>query len=300
MKTLRTIVVAWVIVLLAASLLPAQLEVPQHEAPGQDVERDEAREDLREQLFTFAVFADAQPYGRQFTPELVEIATRVGRSDVAFVIGAGDYIDGSSNQATVRRQWNNFFTALAPLQAMREIPVALAPGNHDISGVRRNAEIFCEHFDRLYFSFDYQGCHFVVLDSETIGADARVTGKQLEWLKQDLADARDAKFTFVAMHRPLFPVDGNIGYSLDKHPKERDALHALFVESGVNAVFHGHEHLYHHQERDGIHYFITGGAGAKPYVEPENGGFHHYLLVSVEDDGFVVEVQRVSPSEPTN
>lgn len=281
MKAPRTLTVAFLI-LLCASFVAAQDEASQDEAP-------------QYRPFTFAVFGDCQPYGREFSPVLVEIVTQIGQLDVPFVIGAGDYIDGSSNQTTVRRQWEGFFTAMQPLQANRAIPVALAPGNHDIRGIHRNAEIFCEYFRKLYFSFDYEGCHFVILDSETIGADARVTGAQLQWLKQDLESAKDAKFTFVAIHRPLFPVDGNIGYSLDKHPRERDALHALFMQSGVDAVFHGHEHLYNHRERDGIHYFITGGAGAELYAPPENGGFHHYLLVSVGDEGFVVEVKRVTP-----
>lgn len=282
------------VALLAAPLM-AQEPSPL-EAPTDVAERESTSNRSQEaQPFTFAVFGDSQPYGRAFSPVLAEIARQVGASDVPFVLGAGDYIDGSSNQTTVRRQWDNFFEGLAPLQANRKVPVAFAPGNHDINGIRRNAQIFCEYFDKLYFSFDYQGCHFIVLDSETIGADARVTGTQWKWLKQDLAGASDAKFTFVVMHRPLYPVDGNIGFSLDKHPKERDALHGLFVESGVDAVFHGHEHLYNHQERDGIHYFITGGGGAELYAEPENGGFHHYLLVSVAEDRFTVEVKRVSP-----
>ncbi len=284
MTKLRTFTVAFIAALLAASVLSAQEQAP----PQQD-----AAPQFRP--FDFAVFGDSQPYGNEYSPVLREIATQVGRLDVPFVIGAGDYIDGSSNQTTVRRQWEGFFTAMQPLQANRAIPVALAPGNHDIRGVHRNAEIFCEYFKKLYFSFNYEGCHFVILDSETIGADARVTGTQLAWLQQDLEAAQGARFTFVAMHRPLFPVDGNIGFSLDKHPKERDALHALFVKSGVDAVFHGHEHLYNHQERDGIHYFISGGGGASLYAEPENGGFHHYLFVSVAEDGFVVEVKRVTP-----
>jgi hypothetical protein len=277
MKVFRRGMIALIIALCAPLLAAEPADAPQH------------------QPFEFAVFGDAQPYGREFSPVLSAIATEVGQLGVPFVMGAGDYIDGSTNQATVRRQWEGFFTAIAPLQAWRETPVALAPGNHDIVGVRRNAQIFCEYFNKLYFSFDYQGCHFVILNTETVGADARISGTQLKWLKQDLESARDSKFTFVAMHRPLFPVDGNIGYSLDKHPKQRDALHALFVESGVDVVFCGHEHLYNYQKRDGIHYFITGGGGAKLYAEPQNGGFHHYLLVSVEDRNFTVEVKRVTP-----
>ncbi len=244
--------------------------------------------------FQFAVFGDCRPGTREWSPVLNAIAAEIGGMDVPFVIGTGDYIEGSANQTTVRRQWEGFFTALAPLQANRAIPVALATGNHDIMGVRRNAEIFLEHFRHLYFSFDYESCHFIILDTEGLGQEGRIAGTQLQWLKQDLAAHADAKFTFVALHRPLFPVDGHIGSSLDEYPGDRDALHALFVQQGVDVVFAGHEHLYNHQERDGIHYFITGGGGAPLYTTPERGGFHHYLLVTVEDTSFTIDVRRIA------
>ncbi|MBD3292829.1 MAG: hypothetical protein GF393_07870 [Armatimonadia bacterium] len=279
MKTLRMATVVLLFSTVCVSLVVAQAEAePQYEP------------------FTFAVFGDTRPGDRDFSPVLQAMMTEIGHLDISFAIGTGDYIEGSSNQSTVRKQWDGFFTAMQPLQADRTIPVALTTGNHDILGVRRNAEIFCEFFNKLYYSFDHRGCHFVLLDSETTGSEGRISGTQLKWLKQDLEAAKDAKFTFVALHRPLFPVDGHIGSSMDAYPEERDALHALFVQSGVDAVFLGHEHLYNHQERDGIHYFITGGGGAPLYAKPENGGFHHYLLVSVGDDEFTVDVKRVTPS----
>lgn len=253
-----------------------------------------AEDDSVADPFSFAVFGDSRPGNREYSPVLQAMMTEIGGLDVRFVIGTGDYIEGSSNQNTVRRQWEGFFTALEPLQAQRTIPLALAPGNHDIMGVRRNAEIFLEHFKRLYFSFEYESCHFIILNTETLGHEGRITGRQLQWLKQDLADHNDAKFTFVALHRPLFPVDGHVGSSLDQFPAERDALHVLFRQHGVDAVFAGHEHLYNYQERDGIYYFITGGAGAPLYTVPERGGFYHYLLVSVGRDSYTVEVRRIS------
>ncbi len=245
--------------------------------------------------FTFGVFGDSRPGNRPYSPVLEAIAWEMGGHEVSFVLGTGDYIEGSTNPTAVRRQWDGFFTGLAPLQAQREIPVALAPGNHDIVGVRRNAEIFREYFNHLYFSFDYRECHFIILDSETVGSEGRITGAQLEWLKEDLSGASDAKFIFVALHRPLFPTGPHVGSSLDAHPSDRDALHALFVEHGVSAVFAGHEHLYNHQERDGIHYFITGGAGAPLYAPPERGGFYHYLVVTVGERTFTVDVRPVDP-----
>ncbi|MGC9317181.1 MAG: metallophosphoesterase family protein [Armatimonadota bacterium] len=277
MRTLRSALLALALLTIASGCLAQPPAAP--ETPS----------------FTFAVFGDCRPGNAEYSPILQAFAAEVGGLDVPFVIGTGDYIEGSTNQSTVRRQWEGFFAGLAPLQARRAIPLALAPGNHDIAGVRRNAEIFIEHFKRLYFSFDYEGCHFIILNSETVGSEGRLSDTQLAWLKQDLAESRDAKLTFVALHRPLFPVDGHVGSSMDAHPSERDALHHLFVEGGVDCVFAGHEHLYNHQERDGIHYFITGGAGAPLYAEPARGGFYHYLLVSVADEDFTVEVQRIAP-----
>lgn len=272
----RTVLVVLLAVVLAAGALLAQQPEP---APSP---------------FRFAVFGDSRPGNREYSPVLQRIATEIGTLGVAFVVGTGDYIEGSSNQTTVRRQWEGFFTAIAPLQAQQTTPVALATGNHDIMGIRRNAEIFIENFKRLYFSFDYEGCHFIILDTEGLGQEGRITGTQLQWLKQDLSAHADAKFTFVALHRPLFPVDGHVGSSLDQYPRERDALHALFVQHGVDAVFAGHEHLYNYQKKDGILYFITGGAGAPLYASPDRGGFYHYLLVTVAEDTFTVEVRRVS------
>ncbi len=245
--------------------------------------------------FSFAVFGDCRPGSEDYSPVLLACATEMGLLEPPFVIGTGDYIQGSTNQTTVRQQWEGFFIGLAPLQARRAVPVALAPGNHDIVGVRRNAEIYVENFKYLYFSFDHEGCHFIILNSETVGSEGRIPEKQLTWLRQDLDAHLDAKFTFVTLHRPLFPVDGHIGSSMDAYPAERDALHQLFVEKGVDCVFCGHEHLYNHQEKDGIHYFITGGAGAPLYAEPDRGGFYHYLVVSVGEETFTVEVRPITP-----
>jgi hypothetical protein len=247
-----------------------------------------------EREFSFAVIGDCRPGGEHpYSPALERLATDIGEVAPAFVVGTGDYIDGSANQRRVRWEYSQFFAAIAPMQRKQAVPVALAPGNHDILGVRANERVFEELFRHLYFSFNYGGCHFVIANTEECGKEGRITGGQLQWLKQDLAAYKDARFTFVALHQPLFPVDGHVGSSLDAHPKERDALHSLFVQQGVDCVFMGHEHLYNHQEKDGVHYFITGGGGAPLYAEPERGGFYHYLLVHVSERTYRVSVRRM-------
>ncbi len=247
-----------------------------------------------EREFSFAVFGDCRPAGQlPYSAVLERLAADIGEKAPAFVIGVGDYIDGSSNQRRVRWEYNQFFAAIEPMQSRQAVPVAFAPGNHDILGLRANEEIFKELFGHLRFSFNYGGCHFIILNTEERGREGRIAGEQLQWLKQDLAAYKDARFTFVAFHQPLFPVDGHVGESCDAYPQQRDALHSLFVQQGVDCVFVGHEHLYNHQEKDGVHYFITGGGGAPLYAEPERGGFHHSLLVRVSARSYRVTIRRL-------
>jgi hypothetical protein len=113
------------------------------------------------------------------------------------------------------------------------------------------------------------------------------------WLDQAL-DSSPLPHAFVFMHEPMFPVNCYRGRALDRNLAERDRLHDLLVASGkVRGVFNGHEHLWNRQEIDGIGYYHTGGAGAKLYADPDQGGFYHFALVSVSPDKVSCEPVRV-------
>lgn len=241
----------------------------------------------------FGVFGDCRPGKRNYSPVLERMAREMAALRPAFAIGTGDYVEGSRDEATMRSQWAWFFVGIAPLQALGRVPVALAPGNHDIMGSRANQRMYRQYFDDLYFSFSHGPYHFIILDSEEPGREGRIVGEQLAWLRANLAAHRRAKLTFVALHRPLFPVAVHRGNSLDRYPEQRDALHRLFMDEGVDCVFMGHEHLYHRHERDGVDYVITGGAGAPLYATPDRGGFHHYLMVEATGGAYRIDVHRL-------
>jgi 3',5'-cyclic AMP phosphodiesterase CpdA len=241
---------------------------------------------------SFVVFGDNRggPDGRQ--PAVFSaLVKKMAELDIDFVLGAGDYIYGAGTEEALRAQWNAFFWAVHPLQSRGRVYFVPAPGNHEIQGGGGN-RLFLEYFKRLFFSFNWAGSHFIVLDTEVPGEESRIAGKQLAWLRQDLAGAQRAYHIFVVLHRPLFPVSIHKGDSLDEYPKERDALHALFVRQRVSCVFAGHEHLYNRQVRDGVQYIITGGAGADLYASPDKGGFHHFLYVTADPVRYKVEVVR--------
>ena len=62
----------------------------------------------------------------------------------------------------------------------------------------------------------------------------------------------------VSFHRPAFS-SGMHG----SEPGVADAWHDLFVQSGVNVVFNGHDHDYERLEVDGVNYLVIRGAGAQ-------------------------------------
>jgi hypothetical protein len=250
------------------------------------------------QPFTFAVFGDNRGDNSGQQPAAFhQILEEVNRSSPAFAVNTGDMIYGlTTNEAVVRTHWKLYRQATASLRA----PLFHLPGNHDIWS-EDSARLYAELVGPPYYVFDYGRARFIMLDCETDAC--RLGTNQFAWLSQQLAQAGE-RLVFVFVHRPLFPVDGAIGSSMDAYPGERDALHQLLVKHGRNlgGVFLGHEHLYHFQKRDGVPYYITGGAGANLYAPPELGGFHHFLLVHVRIHRVEVELRKVGavarPLEP--
>jgi 3',5'-cyclic AMP phosphodiesterase CpdA len=247
-----------------------------------------------EARFTFAVFGDCRPDGPNAAPPDVfrQICKEIGLLTPDFVVGLGDYVFGSPNLPVLKQQFDVLFTAMAPAQQIRQVPFAFVPGEHDIGSYYQAESLFQETLGQLYYSFDRETSHFIILDSEVVGQEARIVGLQLAWLRKDLAEHADAELTFVFVHRPLFPVARYIGSSLDSNKPARDQLHKLFVESGVDCVFCGHEDLFDHSEHDGLTYITSGGAGAPLHAFESEGGFFHYLLVGVDGQKYWIEVRR--------
>jgi hypothetical protein len=96
---------------------------------------------------------------------------------------------------------------------------------------------------------------------------------QYDWLTKTLAEST-AKWKFVFLHNlvggldgamrggveaaPFFEwgganADGTPGFA-QKRPGWQKPIHPLLVEHKVTAVFHGHDHLYVHQQLDGVVY----------------------------------------------
>lgn len=202
-----------------------------------------------------------------------------------YVFITGDIIyGGTSDIVSLEGQFDKFIAATGDLLPK----VVVAPGNHDTPNINAQ-KVFEDRIGELYWSFDFLDVHFIVLDSEIVGQQGSIEGDQLDWLKSDLeaSDGYDLKFVF--LHRPLYSFmheDGEDNWV--KQPfsskKNRDELAELFALYDVDAVFCGHEHLFNYNYQNGVRYFITGCAGAFPYVSEEEGGFFHYLVTEVDGE----------------
>lgn len=209
------------------------------------------------------------------------------------LVNTGDEINSPGNLEHWRRFWE--------LSKNVVVPYFTTVGNHDAHiEVPGSEETYKAQVDlpgnELYYSFIAGNSLFIVLDSYIKGEDTRITGEQYAWLEQVLAGAKQ-RHRFVFVHHPLFPEPGkgkHHGNSLDRYKPERDRLQALFVKQKVTMVFAGHEHFYLRKTVDGIPHVITGGGGAPLYARDEDGGFHHYVLVTVDGDkvnGEVIDSQ---------
>lgn len=262
------------ILLLAAAFLCLPMQ-----APGED------------EAFTFAVFSDNQPLKIDEAPPEIFKAVLKDMSDAqpAFAVSVGDSIAGASSAEKVEKQFREYQDAVRSIYGGK---VYQTIGNHEVGGNSKRQEFFLKELGALYYSFDRGPAHFIVLNSYVVGQECKIAGEQLEWLKKDLSSSQ-AEFKFVFTHAPLFPVDGQMGKSLDKFREERDALHALFAENRVTAVFCGHEHLFNQNTRDGVRYIICGGCSN--FIFPSffgTGGFNHYLLIDVGAGKFQIKVVK--------
>lgn len=210
------------------------------------------------------------------------------------VLDVGDLILGGKN-SRITAMWDEFDERVKKFQ----VPFVMIAGNHDIWS-RKSREIYEQRYGKTYFSFDYKNVHFVVLDSESFDEKGklldRIDDKQIKWLQNDLASSRDARLTFVFLHKPFWE-----GKRFAKSATEHwfKSVHPILAKHGVAAVFAAHEHRYAKcPSVDGVHYYITGGGGAEMGPNPIDGDFHHYCLVTVRGNDWKLAVIKPASIEP--
>jgi len=247
--------------------------------------------------FSFVVTGDNRSTGHGYPMPLcfTQICTEIGYVHPQFVLWTGDVIEGYGDTAAeANAEYDVFLKGVA----LTGVPVFNAPGNHEFSLDAANLlPVYKKRMGDLYGSFDYGNSHFVALNTNAINADGSVTAGSLDadqwtWLENDLKSTT-ATNVFVYMHHyPFGPADPDTPTVTSgwKSDAERDRFHAMMVQYKVRAVFAGHNHIYWHQAKDGVDYYISGGAGAPLDAAPDQGGFLHYMVVHVDGDKISADI----------
>jgi len=239
--------------------------------------------------FSFIIFGDNRQSSSSTIsqPEIFKKLIQevnLHRDEVAFCVNLGDIINGNFHTAIYKLQMDEYLNSINKLK----IPIYHVPGNHEIRESLEKEKIYKERIGKIYYSFKYKDCLFIILDTEEIGHEGNIEGNQLLWLEKELH--KDASMKFIFLHRPFFPV-----YHSSKMEREKfNQLLTLFKDNKVNAIFAGHDHFFHKNIHDGILQVISGGAGAPLYTPPPSGiKKHHYCIVTVTGDNMQVKMVPV-------
>ncbi|MEY8370255.1 metallophosphoesterase family protein [Aerococcaceae bacterium 50-4] len=239
--------------------------------------------------------------------------------DANFALHTGDFVE----IAELEDEWVD---NLDMSQAQNlHLPHAYTPGNHDeytVHGGDLDLTAFNEHTNvpvtndavsgGSYYSYDYNGAHFVVLntndnkESEDNPEQGAIGQEQMEWAKQDIQEARDngANWIVLAYHKPIYSASYH-ALQDDDVQVTREEFAKLADELGVDIVLQGHDHnltrtkslvytadnfsygevedtekteidgVEYHVNPDGVTYVIPNSSGTKAYDAIYQKGVDH-------------------------
>lgn len=227
--------------------------------------------------FAFAVVGDTKSVG---TFESIAEELRETRLDFAFLLGDCSY-GGTEDQ-------HRYFRAECAEEYALPFPVFYVVGNHDVNPKGFPISRFEEVYGPSIFSFEYQGCLFIVLRILNVPF---TNEESLAFLRK-FRDADFGKYlhTFVFMHipPPVSPTFEARSYS------EAEQLVGLLDELGIDYVFAGDFHGYAQVRLRGTTYIVTGGGGAHLAEEPGKQ-FHHALVVRVTPNSVDERIVFIPP-----
>lgn len=218
-------------------------------------------------------------------PEAAAVTELIGEQVPDAVFHAGDISYAEGNPKT----WDDWFLQTEPVAST--VPWLPAVGNHEtyylaplqeflpLEG-RPNPEVdetlarFALPNDEMFWSWDVGPVHVVAMDTFYTGFEQAPAGA--EWIAADLAAHRDAPWTIVFLHDPMFssgPHGSNEGL--------REVLLPLLEAGGVDLVVAAHDHIFERSwpldgetpvttaapfsRGAGIIHLVTGGGGAGLY-----------------------------------
>ncbi len=224
-----------------------------------------------------------------------ECLAAINRLRPSFVIAGGDLVFDAL--AVPRDRARLLYGLYRDTAARIEAPLHNTLGNHDVfglyerSGVSPSAaeygkKMYEDRIGRRYYSFDYRGWHFVVLDSIGLTPARAYIGhideEQMDWLRADLEKTGTVTPVVAVTHIPLST--GVLQWMMPKHDYRMIVVNnaaevlELLHRYNIKAVLQGHTHIRETLEYRGCQYITSGSVcgeswrGPKWGVHPEGFG----------------------------
>lgn len=185
----------------------------------------------------------------------------------AFVIICGDLVHTPKPET---------FADFKKVVADLAMPCYCAAGNHDLGhpATTESLTLFRQAVGKDYYSFQHQGCTFVVVDTEFWKTPVEgETAAHDQWFAETLRQAKARSSpVFVAGHHPLFltAADEKEEY-FNIPPDKRAEILRLAKENGVVAILSGHTHRLIENQYDGIQ--LLSGEGTSKHFDKRPFGF---------------------------
>lgn len=169
----------------------------------------------------------------------------------------------------IQEEWDQWFDEAE--EVIREVPIVVAHGNHDVNAVNFYA-MNAMPGDEMFFGLDYGPLHLVVMnDSPPDIGD--LDGRGRDFLESDLLANAAAPWKMVMHHRSLWSACTNHGSDVTL----RGMWGPVIDAQGVDMVLAGHDHNYERTlpmlgeavaavPGEGTVYLVAGGGGADLYT----------------------------------
>ena len=181
-------------------------------------------------------------------------------TDVMLLMGDNAYNNG------LDQEYQDYFFNVYKDDLLKNTKLYPAIGNHDYSNnesytsLRESPVHYYDCFSlpknaecggtasgsEAYYSFDYGGIHFIMLDSYGTEGGKKLydsTGLQAQWLKADLA-ANTQKWTIAAMHHPPYTKGSHNSDTEGDLVLIREQINPIFERYGVDIAIFGHSHVF--------------------------------------------------------
>jgi len=153
---------------------------------------------------------------------------------------------------------------------LKNIPLYSTIGNHEsdynntYGGEDLHKQLFCvpenipiSKYNKSYYSFDYADVHFVCLYTQFYTTEYNYSenpktsyDQMFDWLRTDLTNAKQSKWTVVYFHKPIYGAGGRQGRSSTEDSLGNDSqdmrirMDQIIRDFDIDLVLTGHSHHY--------------------------------------------------------